>query len=117
MEWPEISILIPTLNAGKVLESCLKSIRIQDYPKEKIEVIVADGKSHDSTREIAQKYGAQVVENALKTGEAGKMAALKAAGGKFVVLVDSDNILPENTWLKRMIEPLINIRKLWEVSP
>jgi glycosyltransferase involved in cell wall biosynthesis len=106
MEWPEISILIPTLNAGKVLELCLESIKIQDYPKEKIEVIIADGGSKDNTREIAQKYGALVVENPLKTAEAGKMAALKAAKGEFIVLVDSDNILPESRWLKKMLNPL-----------
>ncbi len=106
MEWPEISILIPTLNAGKVLESCLESIKIQDYPKEKIEVIVSDGGSKDDTREIAQKYGASIIENPLKTGEAGKMAALKAARGEFVAFVDSDNVLPESGWIKKMVGPL-----------
>lgn len=40
---PKISILIPTLNAASVLEKCFRSIANQDYPKEKIEVIVADG--------------------------------------------------------------------------
>jgi glycosyltransferase involved in cell wall biosynthesis len=101
MEWPKISILIPTLNAGKVLETCLKSIDIQDYPKGKIEIIVADGTSVDNTREIAKNYGAQIVENPLKTAEAGKIAALKSSSGEFVALIDSDNILPESNWLKK----------------
>jgi len=102
-----VSILIPTLNASSVLENCLESIKKQNYPTEKIEIIVADGGSTDGTVEMAKKYGAVVVENKLKTGEAGKAAALRAAGGEFVALIDSDNILPDGEWLNQMIEPLL----------
>jgi len=106
MENPKVSILIPTLNAGRVLEKCLNSISSQSYPKEYVEIIVADGGSVDNTREIAEKYSAKIIENTLKTGEAGKMEALKAATGKYVALIDSDNILPEKDWLQKMIKPL-----------
>ncbi|MBW6441646.1 glycosyltransferase family 2 protein [Patescibacteria group bacterium] len=107
-EYPKISILTPTLNSESVLEDCLKSISIQDYPKEKIEIIIADGGSVDKTLEIAQKYGAVIVENRLKTGEAGKKVALDHSTGEFCALIDSDNILPDEKWLKEMIEPLLN---------
>jgi glycosyltransferase involved in cell wall biosynthesis len=90
-----------------VLENCLKYISAQNYPKEKIEIIVADGGSTDKTLEIAKKYGAVVVENALKTGEAGKAVALRVCTGEFTALIDSDNILPDLSWLNRMIEPLL----------
>ncbi len=53
---PKISVLIPTLNAASVLEGCLKSIVKQDYPKEKVEIIVVDNNSTDKTKEIAKKY-------------------------------------------------------------
>jgi glycosyltransferase involved in cell wall biosynthesis len=53
---PNISVLIPTLNAASVLESCLKSIRSQNYPQEKLEIIVADGGSTDATVGIASNY-------------------------------------------------------------
>ena len=104
--WPLISIITPTLNAGKVLETELESIRLQDYPQDKIEIIIADGGSTDSTLEIAKKYNAKVFPNPLKTGEAGKAVAVKKAEGKYIALIDSDNILPDNSWLKEMIEPL-----------
>jgi glycosyltransferase involved in cell wall biosynthesis len=102
---PTISVLIPTLNAGRVLEECLKSISIQDYPKDKIEIIIADGGSVDNTLKIAKKYGAKIFENPLKTGETGKAVALKNAKNELVALIDSDNILPNKDWLKRMVEP------------
>lgn len=105
--WPKISILIPTLNAASVLDSCLKSISSQDYPKEQIEIIVADGGSTDATLEIASKYGAKIVENKLKTGEAGKKSALDSSTGDFCALIDSDNVLPNALWLKNMIKPLL----------
>lgn len=63
---PTISILIPTLNAASVLEKCLRSITTQDYLKDKIEIIIADGGSTDKTLEIARKYGAKIYKNPLK---------------------------------------------------
>ena len=102
---PLVSIVVPALNAESVIESCLKSIEIQDYPPAKIEVIVADGGSNDATIGIAQRYQAKVVGNPLKTSESGKMAALREAKGELIAFIDSDNILPDPTWLKTMVEP------------
>ena len=39
------------------------------------------------------------------SGEAGKTAGIKAASGDIVALVDSDNILPDPSWLERMLAP------------
>lgn len=101
----KISILIPTLNAARVLEKCLKSIASQDYPKKKMEIIIADGGSVDKTLAIAKKYKAKIYKNPLKTGEVGKAVALREAQGELVALVDSDDVLPNKSWLKRMVEP------------
>jgi len=107
MEFPKISIVTPTLNAASVLEKELESIKEQNYPKDKIEIIIADGGSIDSTVEIAEKFGATVIKNPLKTAEAGKAVGVENASGDFVVLIDSDNILPTKNWLREMIEPLL----------
>ena len=104
-ELPSISVVIPTLNASRVLESCLSSIAEQDYPKGLIEIIVADGGSVDGTVAIAEKYGAKVFPNPLKTGEAGKAVAIKQAKNELIALIDSDNILPQKDWFLRMVEP------------
>src|SRR3989338_8867906 len=107
-EFPTISVITPTLNAGKVLEAELKSIREQDYPQEKIEIIIADGGSTDSTIDIAKRFDAKIVENHLKTGEAGKAVGVKHAQGDLVALIDSDNILPDPTWLRSMVQPFLD---------
>lgn len=102
---PSVSVLIPTLNAASTLEGCLASISSQRFPSENLEIIVADGGSTDETLGIAKSYGCRIVDNPLKTGEAGKARALAEAQGEIIALIDSDNILPENDWLQMMTEP------------
>ena len=60
---PSVTFIIPVLNAAGILENCLQSIRRQDYPLEKIEIILADGGSTDGTPEIGKKYGAVVIDD------------------------------------------------------
>ena len=103
---PFISIIIPTLNSARTLNRCLKEIWIQDYPKESVEVLICDGGSCDGTRAIAQGYQAgQILENPLKTGEAGKALGLRNAKGDLVAFIDSDNFVIGSDWLRRMVAP------------
>jgi len=104
-EDPLVSIIIPTLNSEGVIEECLESIKGQDYPKGKLEIIIADGGSGDETLEIAKEYTDKIFSNPLKTGEAGKAVGVKKAEGDIIALIDSDNILPDTDWLKKMVEP------------
>ena len=100
------SFVIPTLNSAKTLEACLSAIFAQQLPRADYEVVIADAGSTDATRAIAARLGVdQIVENPLKTGEAGKAAGIKAATGDIIALVDSDNILPDARWLPLMLAP------------
>lgn len=103
---------MPTLNSERVLEECLWSVGAQDYPRDSIDVVVADGGSTDRTIEIITSFKAKfadirigVVANPLATGEAGKAAGLREATGEIVAFVDSDNVLPASDWLRRMVAP------------
>jgi glycosyltransferase involved in cell wall biosynthesis len=100
-----VSILIPTLNSERVLDRCLDSIAAQAYPRDQIEIVIADGGSADATLRIAQRYTDKIYTNPGKTGEAGKAVALAHAQGDIVAFIDSDNILPQTDWLTRMIAP------------
>ncbi len=102
----KVSFVIPTLNAEKVLEICLKSIKKQSIISKDYEIIISDGGSTDKTLQIAQKYHAQIVSNLLKTAEAGKAVGVKIAKGKYIALIDSDNILPTKSWLKTNLDIL-----------
>ena len=102
---PRVSVLVPTLNSARTLGECLAAVRAQDWPADALEIVVADAGSTDGTPDLARSFGARVVENPLKTGEAGKAAAAKAATGEILALVDSDNVLPDPGWLRRMCAP------------
>jgi len=103
---PRVSFVVPTLNSERTLEACLKAILSQQVPRETYEIVVADAGSSDATLQIAKRLGVdRIVENPLKTGEAGKTAGIKASRGELIALVDSDNILPGDRWLERMTEP------------
>lgn len=104
---PLVSFIIPTLNAGHILEKCLKAIKIQDYPQDKIEIIISDGGSKDDTLKIAKSYGAKVIRNPEVLHEPGKSRASKVAKGKLLFYTDADNILAHSDWLNLMVKPFI----------
>ncbi|MBI2448955.1 glycosyltransferase [Candidatus Pacearchaeota archaeon] len=103
-----VTIVIPTYNEERNIGNCLRSIFAQDYDKNKLQVIVADGGSKDKTQEIAKKMGAEVlVKPELPNEETRKPFAIKTkARGEIIGLIDADNVIPSNEdWLKRMISP------------
>lgn len=55
MNFPFISVFIPTYNDQVDLSACLESIRLLNYPKEKIEIIIWDNASADGTAEMVKK--------------------------------------------------------------
>lgn len=52
--WPLISIVTPAYNQGEYLEQAIRSVLLQGYPR--IEIIVMDGGSTDSTLEVLERY-------------------------------------------------------------
>ncbi|MDD4938260.1 MAG: glycosyltransferase family 2 protein [Candidatus Shapirobacteria bacterium] len=113
----KITFVIPTLNAQKVLEKCLKSIIKQDYPQKNYEILIADGGSTDKTLLIAKKYNSKIYKNPLKTAEAGKAVGVNHAKGQYICLIDSDNIIPNKNWLKKMLLPLETNSKIIGSEP
>ncbi|MBN2301881.1 MAG: glycosyltransferase [Lentisphaerae bacterium] len=101
-----VSIVVPTLNSARTIEACLAAIRSQSFPQNRLELIIADAGSTDDTLNIARRFNvSKVVNNPLKTGEAGKTAGIKAATGDIIALIDSDNIMEDSDWLRKMTEP------------
>ncbi len=53
---PNVSVIIPARNEAKVIDRCLNSLKIQDYPHDKLEVIVVDDGSTDGTSSIVNGH-------------------------------------------------------------
>jgi glycosyltransferase involved in cell wall biosynthesis len=79
---------------------------MQDYPREKIEIIIVDGGSKDKTIEIARKYKVdQILHNSLTVEEFGRALGIEASKNDIIAFIDQDNILDSSDWLKKMIKP------------
>jgi glycosyltransferase involved in cell wall biosynthesis len=100
MKFPIISIVIATYNSEKTLEISLKSLRKQSYPKEKLEILVIDGGSEDSTLIIAKKYGCKIIFNPQREPIAAKHIGFLRAKGKYIVYFDSDEEMQNPQSLK-----------------
>lgn len=55
----ELSVICPIYNEEKYIAQFLDSLLLQDYPKEKLEILLVDGMSKDKTREIVADYTAK----------------------------------------------------------
>lgn len=94
-----LSIVIPTYNEEEYLPRLLASIRSQD--DHDYEIIVADARSTDRTREVAAAFGARVVEGGMPGP--GRNRGAEAARGDLLLFLDADVILPHTEWLGRML--------------
>ncbi len=59
MTAPFVSVLIPCLNEEDYLEPCLDAVFAQDYPADRVEVLVAEGGSTDRSRALLERYAAR----------------------------------------------------------
>jgi cellulose synthase/poly-beta-1,6-N-acetylglucosamine synthase-like glycosyltransferase len=95
---PEISIFIPVHNEEGAIGSKLENIKDVSYPREKIEVIVADDASEDKTLKIVEDFVENNPELNIKVARqnprAGKSAALNKAlvssAHPIVIVSDAD---------------------------
>lgn len=111
---PSISIVIATFNAEGTINKCLESIKRQNYPKERIEIIIIDASSKDKTVEIAKKFTDKVmiIDASRQNAEYNKAVGISKAHGDFLLMLDHDNVLPHENWMLRMVEPLLKHREV-----
>ncbi len=62
-ELPQVSIIIPTFNEEENINECLNYLKIQNYPQEKIEIIVVDNGSTDKTSAIVKSHMREAWQN------------------------------------------------------
>ena len=107
---PTVSILIASYNEKYVIERSLEAMKHLDYPKDKLQVVIADD-SNDQTVEIVDEKvrdlnaaGIRTVVSRRPSRDAFKCGALNKAMelvvGEFVLLLDADSIVPPDVLTK-----------------
>lgn len=91
---PLVSVIIPTFNSERFLEKCLSSLKRQTY--ERLEIIVVDDGSTDSTIGIAERHGCKVIKSPKVGRAAAKNEGVRHSFGEHLVFVDSDMELTPN---------------------
>jgi cellulose synthase/poly-beta-1,6-N-acetylglucosamine synthase-like glycosyltransferase len=88
-ELPRVTLIIPAYDEERVIEQKIRNARDLDYPKDRLELVVASDGSSDRTAELARAAGADSV---LELPRGGKVAALNQAvpGSEGAILAFSD---------------------------
>ncbi|MGB2988244.1 MAG: glycosyltransferase [Phycisphaerae bacterium] len=103
-ELPRISIVVIGRNEGERLVRCLESVRVADYPRDKVELIYVDTDSSDGSCVAAEKLGAKVIRIRPErpSAAAARNAGLRAASHELLHFLDGDAIL-DRGWLKKAV--------------
>lgn len=107
-----VSVIIPAYNEEKYIARCLESVIAQDYPAELMEVLVADGRSEDRTREIILDYGRRypyikLVDNPGRKQVIALNIMIGMSTGEFIVRMDAHSLY-EPDYVSQCIELLLN---------
>jgi cellulose synthase/poly-beta-1,6-N-acetylglucosamine synthase-like glycosyltransferase len=104
-ELPRVSLIVAAYNEEEVIEAKVANALALDYPRERLELIVASDGSADATAERARAAGADVV---LELPRAGKVAAQNAAAekatGEVLAFSDANSVWAPDA-LCHLVEP------------
>jgi glycosyltransferase involved in cell wall biosynthesis len=101
VDWPRISVVVPSYSQGQFIEATIRSILLQGYPN--LEFFVMDGGSKDGTVEIIERY-AQWIDHWESEPDRGQSHAInkgwERSTGSIVAWLNSDDTYTPGTLLR-----------------
>lgn len=94
MSLPYVSVIMPIRNEAVFIERSLRAVLAQDYPHDRLEILVADGMSDDNTKQIVQHIASNsdisitIVDNPRRIVPTGFNIAFHIAKGDIIIRVD-----------------------------
>jgi len=91
---PVVSIVVPLRNEELFISLCLQALVAQDYPADKLEIIVVDGASEDKSAAIVEEFAARhsnimLLLNGRKITPVARNIGIGNAGGEYIAIIDS----------------------------
>src|SRR3954466_4835048 len=105
---PSVSVLIAAYNEAECIGQRIENLLAQDYPADKLEILVGSDASTDETDAIVQHYAARGVKlsRGERCGKAGVLSRLVAlAKGEVLVMTDANTEF-ERDAIRRLVQPL-----------
>src|SRR2546426_10033383 len=105
---PQVSILIAAYNEQECMGRRIENLLAQDYPADKLEILIGSDASTDETDAIVQRYAARGVKlsRAERCGKAGVLSRLMAlAKGDVLVMTDANTEF-ERDAIRHLVQPL-----------
>jgi cellulose synthase/poly-beta-1,6-N-acetylglucosamine synthase-like glycosyltransferase len=104
-ELPTVSLIVPAYDEEDVIAAKVANALALDYPRDRLQLIVACDGSGDRTAELARAAGASLV---LELPAGGKVAALNAAAeqaaGEILAFSDANSVWARDA-LRRLVAP------------
>ena len=118
--YPFVSIILPVRNEQAYIKDCLDAVLNQNYPKNKVEVIVVDGLSDDNTLDILNDFKnknekIKIINNNKKIVSSALNKGIKISKGDIIIRIDGHTIVKEDFILKN-IELLNDHDEAWIVG-
>jgi cellulose synthase/poly-beta-1,6-N-acetylglucosamine synthase-like glycosyltransferase len=90
---PLVTIAMPCRDEEAYIEACVRAVQMQDWPRDRLEILVADGMSIDATREILARLAAEdprihLIDNPARIQAAGLNECVRRARGEIIVRMD-----------------------------
>ena len=109
---PLVTLIMPVRNEAAFIGRSLGAVLAQDYPLERMEIIIADGMSDDSTREAVRSFHARypnirLIDNPGKIVPTGLNKAIEQSRGEIIVRVDGHCEISID-YVRRCVEHLLN---------
>lgn len=94
---PFVSVVVPCRNEERYIARCLDSLLANDYPKERLEILILDGRSEDRTRSIVNQYVmlhhcVRLVDNPARSIPAAMNTGNREARGDIIIKMDAHSI-------------------------
>jgi rhamnosyltransferase len=103
-----ISVVIPTYNASRYLDTQLKALRAQTVKN--LEILVIDSSSSDKTLDIAKQYSVQTViipKEKFDHGGTRTLVGKTLSGGDILVYLTQDALPCDDRAIETLIQPLL----------
>lgn len=118
--WPKLSVVIPIRNEERFIEQTIGYIQDQDYPEEKIEILVVDGESDDRSAEIVNMIAARdgrvkLLNNSKRLSSAARNIGARNATGEIVLYIDG-HVYIDNPFLLKNVARLMREKKVSVLS-